>query len=143
MGKNRIAAVVLAAGRATRMGEQKLLLRLEGRTLIERVVDAVLQAPVDEVVVVLGHEAARVVAALGDRPVRKVFNERYAEGQSTSLLAGIKAAGGAAGAYLVVLGDQPFLTPELIDRLLERYRRTACAAVRPVFQGKPGHPVLI
>ena len=137
-----VSAIVLAAGRAVRMGAPKLLLPLGGQTIVEKVVDAALASKANEVIVVVGYRFQEVAAVLTKRPVRLVVNDDYAGGLSTSLKAGIRAANGRAGAFLFLLADQPFLVPELIDRLIETYRAASCLVARPVFKGRPGHPVL-
>lgn len=74
--------------------------------------------------------------------MRLVVNKDYAKGMSTSLKDGIRAAHRQATAYLFILADQPFLTPDLINRLIEAHRATSCLVARPVFKDRPGHPVL-
>src|SRR5439155_2780177 len=102
-----IAALVLAAGTSSRMGRQKLLLPMEGgRPLIRLSVERVVAAGLDDVVVVLGRDAEAVAAALAGLPARTVVNPDYAEGQSTSLRAGLAALGPATEAVVVALGDQ-------------------------------------
>lgn len=139
-----ISAIILAAGRGTRMGGGKLLLPLGDRTIIAKVADEVLASEVDEVIAVLGHRAGDVAAALGcTRSLRVVVNDDYRAGQSTSLIAGVRAVDPRATALIVVLGDQPLLTSGLIDRLIGIYRGSGYKVARPVFRGRPGHPVLM
>ncbi len=137
-----VAAIVLAAGRATRMGRQKVLFELQGRSLVQRAVDAALGSRAAETVVVVGHEAGAVMAALAGRPVTAVVNREYAEGMSTSLGAGVRAAGDC-DAVIVMLADQPFVTSALLDRLIERFEETGRAIVRPLAGGRPANPVLL
>ncbi len=138
-----VAAVVLAAGLSTRMGGQKCLLPVEARPMVQRVVDAALASAAAEVVVVLGHEAVLVRETLRGRPVAMVVNPRYAEGMSTSLQAGIQAVAGECEAALFLLGDQPFVTPELLDRLIARFAADRSSVVRPTVGGRPANPVLV
>lgn len=138
-----VAAVVLAAGRATRMGMQKVLLPLDARPLVCRVVDAAVASAAAPVVVVVGYEAERVRAAVAERPVTVVTNDRYAEGMSTSLKTGIAALDDGVPAALFLLGDQPFVTAALLDRLIERYVETRSPIVRPEVDGRPATPVLM
>ena len=132
----RIAAIVLAAGCATRMGSQKVLLEIGGRSLVQRVVDAALGSRAAETIVVVGHEAEAVRSQLTERAVTVVENPEYAQGMSTSLRAGVRAAEGCDGA-LVLLGDQPFVTSGLLDRLIEMFAETGSAVVRPVVATRP------
>jgi len=142
-GPSGVAAVVLAAGRASRMGVQKVLLPLEGRPLVCRVVDAAVGSAAAPTIVVVGCEAARVRDAVADRPVRVVENPRYAEGMSTSLQAGIAALDDGVRAALFLLGDQPFVTSGLLDRMIERHVETGAPIVRPMVDGHPTTPVLM
>ena len=138
-----VAAVVLAAGRGSRMGSQKLLLPVAGRPLVQWSVDAALASRVQETVVVVGHEAAAVAAALDDRPVRILTNEAFEAGMSTSLKTGIAAVRARCEAIVVLLADQPFVSAGLIDLLIERYSATGAPIVRPEVEGRQTHPVLL
>ena len=138
-----IAAVVLAAGMSSRMGRQKLLLPMEGgRLLIRLSVERVLAAGLDDVVIVLGRDAEAVAAALAGLPVRTVVNPRYAEGQSTSLRAGLDALPAGTEAAVVALGDQPLPDPGLIRRLVALFRQTGRPVVVPRYHDGRGNPVL-
>jgi molybdenum cofactor cytidylyltransferase len=138
-----IAAVVLAAGTSSRMGRQKLLLPMEGeRPLIRLSVERVLAGGLDDVVVVLGRDADTVMGALAGLPVRTVVNPRYADGQSTSLRAGLDALRPETEAALIALGDQPLPEPELIRRLVATHRETRQPIVVPHYRDGRGNPVL-
>jgi molybdenum cofactor cytidylyltransferase len=141
----RLAAVVLAAGRSTRMGgSNKLLADIEGAPLVRRVAEAALAANPAEIVVVTGHERENVEAALAGLPVRFVHNVRYADGISTSIKAGLGALGEGAQGALVCLGDMPGLAPELIQRLAAAFAPDKGKdIVIPVRGGRRGNPVLI
>jgi molybdenum cofactor cytidylyltransferase len=138
-----VAAIVLAAGLATRMGSQKLLLPLRGRPILAGAVDAALGSRADGTFVVVGHEAEAVAASLGDRPVTVVTNPDFGLGLSTSLQAGLRAAGEGVAAAILLLGDQPFVTSALLDRLIARFAETGSAIVRPSVGGRPINPVLM
>ncbi len=116
------AAVVLAAGSSTRMGENKLLLSLEGETVVSRAVRAAAAAALDPIIVVLGHEPERVRAALAGLRCRTVVNPDHANGKGTSLQLGIAevAASTAAGAAVVMLADMPFVTAAMLARVAAR-----------------------
>jgi len=86
-----VAGVVLAAGTSSRMGENKLLFRVEGETLVRRAVQTALSAGLEPVIVVLGHEAERAIAELSGLEIEPVFNDEYARGIHTSLKTGIAA----------------------------------------------------
>jgi molybdenum cofactor cytidylyltransferase len=139
----RVAAIVLAAGRATRMGEQKLLLPLAGRPIVGWVVDAALGSRASETFVVVGHEAERLGKALAGKRVTVVENALYEEGLSTSMQAGVRAVGERCDAVIFLLGDQPFVSSSLLDLLIDRFAETGRPVVRPVVDDQPGNPVLM
>ena len=138
-----VSAVVLAAGRATRMGGQKVLLPVAGHPMIQGVVEATQRSRAAETIVVVGSRSAQVRAALAPYPVRIIENADYELGMSTSLRAGLFAARPDCEAVLFVLGDQPFMTPAMIDELIARLAERGSLIVRPVVGGKPAHPVLM
>lgn len=139
---SRIAGVVLAAGISRRFGRPKQLARLGDRTMIERIVDIALASAVDEVAVVLGAHADDARTALGEREVRIVVNERYEEGQGTSLAAGIRALPGDVDAAVILLGDQPGVDPRVIDRVMTARRTSGASIVMAEYGLERGHPVL-
>jgi molybdenum cofactor cytidylyltransferase len=136
-----IAAVVLAAGLSRRMGRRKLLLEIAGKPLVRWAVEGV-RGHVDEVVVVTGPDDTAVRDALAGLPVRFATNPRPADGQGTSIAAGIAALPRDTDAALVVLGDQPWLPPEVVAAVLARFRPGDAAIVAPVYRGGQGNPVL-
>lgn len=115
-----IGIVVLAAGGSTRMGEPKQLLRYGGTTLLGRAVAVALGSRCRPVVVVLGSGAEAARAEVDPR-ARVVVNEAWEEGMGSSIRCGVSALGDAAAAAVVMLCDQPFVTSELIDRLVEAH----------------------
>jgi len=139
-----ISAVILAAGRANRLGVPKLLLKLGGVSLLRRALDIVLASEVDDVAVVLGRDAEglRPECPQGDPRVRVLENPRYWEGQSASLKAGISALSPEAEAALIMLADQPLVTPATIDALVDKYRQMGKPVVAPFYRGQRGNPVL-
>ncbi|HUF14224.1 MAG TPA: nucleotidyltransferase family protein [Longimicrobiales bacterium] len=137
----RVAAIVLGAGSGTRFGSTKQLALLDGRPLIRVAVESILGYDLDEVVVVLGHDADAIRPALERLPVRIVMNERFAEGLATSLAAGVAALEPGIGAALVVLGDQP-VPAGVVERLIARWRDDAGEIVAPAYRGTRGNPVL-
>jgi molybdenum cofactor cytidylyltransferase len=140
-----IAAVVLGAGRSSRMAPHNKLLVTDkaGKTMIARVVDNVLSSNARPILVVTGHMAENVEQALGGRPVRYVHAQDYAEGLSASLKAGIAAVPPECAAAVVCLGDMPLVNGRMIDRLLSMYDPDeGRLIVLPTFQGKQGNPML-
>jgi len=141
----RIAAVVLAAGRSTRMrGPNKLMADIDGAPLLRRVAEAVAGAGLAETVVVTGHEHAKIEAAIAGLPLRTVRNRKFAGGLSTSLRAGVAALGPAIDGALVCLGDMPDVDAALVARLVAAFAPDKGKdIVVPVRGGRRGNPVLI
>jgi molybdenum cofactor cytidylyltransferase len=138
-----VLGLILAAGRGERFGATKQLAELGGTPLLRHVVTAARAGGLQDIVVVLGHAAEEVIVAL-DLPTgtRVIVNDRFAEGQSTSLRAGLAAAPDEATAVIVLLGDQPEVRPDAIRALVEAYRSRPAPIVRAAYAGKPGHPIL-
>lgn len=141
-----VPAAILAAGRSSRMGRPKALLTLAPHeTFLSRAVRTLREGGADEVLLVVGHDAARLRAAVErDRlPVRIVENPRYGEGQLSSLLTAIELVDhpGVAG-LLVTLVDVPLVSAETVRAVIDTYRRSGAPIVRPARDGRHGHPVL-
>ncbi len=144
-GAPGFAAVMLAAGRSSRMGAgvNKLLEPVGDRAVVRRVAEAALASGADPLIVVTGHDRDKVEAALAGLPVRFVANGDYASGMASSLKAGIGAVPAEAAGAVVMLGDMPFVTAELIDRLIAAFApQQGHDIVVPTFGGRRGHPVL-
>jgi molybdenum cofactor cytidylyltransferase len=140
----KVAVIVLAAGASRRLGRPKQLLPLGGEPLIRHTVRNALAARASEVVVVLGNQADAIEQAIGPLGQRVVFNPDFADGQSTSMVAGIRALPADTDAAMIVLGDQPTVSPALLDALIDQYERANAAIVQPRYQGGiPGNPVLL
>jgi molybdenum cofactor cytidylyltransferase len=142
MTANRIAAVILAAGASSRMGRPKQLLDWGGRPLARAAAEPALAARLAPIVAVVGAARAEVEAALADLPLQVVANPDYAAGQSTSLRAGIAALDPDADAVVVLLGDQPFVTAAIVERLVAEWHASQASIVAPVYAGQRGNPVL-
>jgi molybdenum cofactor cytidylyltransferase len=139
----RVGAVVLAAGLSRRMGENKLLLELEGVPLVARAADAAQASRARPVVVVTGHDAARVRAALGGRAVAFAHNPDYAAGLSSSLRTGLAALGAEVDGAVVCLADMPWVRGVHIDALLDAFAASGSRAICvPSYEGQRGNPVL-
>jgi molybdenum cofactor cytidylyltransferase len=140
----RIAAVVLAAGRSTRMGgPNKLLAEIRGRPLVRIVVEEALASHAKPVIVVVGHERGEVEKALGALPVQIVHNPDFAQGLGTSLKAGIVAVPADADGAIVCLADMPQVDASLLNRLIAAFDPDRGALiVMPTVEGRRGNPVL-
>lgn len=137
-----IPIIVLAAGQSKRFGRNKLLEKVNGCTLIEKVVRSALSSRADEVIVVLGFEAQKVMDALKNLNCRFVINEEYYLGQSSSVKAGVKAVAEYAKAVLILPGDMPLITHKSINMVIEEYHKSRNPIVVASYMGRLGHPIL-
>lgn len=124
-----VAGIVLAAGSSRRMGRDKLYLELGGEPLLLGAVRRALKAGLDPLTVVTGPDHERACRALCGVPVALVPNPAHAQGQNTSLRAGIESLPASAGAALVILADMPFVSSEMLQQVADRYRRERPALV--------------
>jgi len=140
----RVAGLVLAAGRSTRMGgPNKLLAEVAGRALVRIAVEETLASRARPVIVVTGHQRERVEAVLSGLPVTFVHNPDFADGLSTSLKTGIAAVPADVGGAVVCLGDMPQVEASLIDRLITAFDpEHGALVVVPTIDGKRGNPVV-
>ena len=148
--RQRVAVVVLAAGESRRFGALKQLAPWGEGTLLTHAVEVALASQADRVVVVLGCQAEACRAALvhrglverGGARLELVVNSRWAEGQSTSVRAGLAALSARCGAAVFHLADQPAVTPAVLDALIARHAATRAPVVWPAYEGRRGNPVL-
>lgn len=137
----RVAAVVLAAGKSSRMGRNKLLLEVGGRTILDRILDAMKASAVDEVFVVLGHDPGSIRPIAEAHGVSTVLNPEHEKGMTSSFQAGLREV--TADAAFLVLGDQLGLEPALLDEMEElMVADPGALIISPVHDGRRGHPVL-
>jgi molybdenum cofactor cytidylyltransferase len=138
-----VAAIILAAGRSSRMGSHKLLLPFKGRPLVNWVLAAASMSQADPVIVVLGHEAEKVGAAMrAERRFLAIHNPWYAEGMSTSLKIGLAATPKEVEGALILLGDQPLITAAIINIMIDASAAAPDAIIAASYQGRRGNPVL-
>ena len=136
-----ISAVILAAGQSRRMGLPKQLLVYRGKPILRVVVENTIKAPVDEIIVVLGNGAGPAARALEGLEVKLTLNRSYAQGQSTSVRAGLELVDRQATGVLFVLGDQPLVQVETIRLLVDSFMGRGGIAA-PFFNGVRGNPIL-
>lgn len=136
-----VSAILLAAGDGSRFGGGKLLAEFGGRPLVRSALDALAEAPVEETVVVIGAQAAEMRRTCQPYDVRIVENADWVRGQSTSVLAGLRALGEESEAAVVLLGDQPLVAAEAVGRLVAAYEEGAKVAVA-TYGGRRRNPVL-
>jgi molybdenum cofactor cytidylyltransferase len=142
-----IVAIVLAAGESSRMGQPKALLPIEGIRFIEKIVNSLESTRVGKIVVVLGHNADEMRLKIADLPVELVINRDYKQGQLSSLLAAIRSVVSSGYAndvdgVLVHLVDHPYISPALVNLMIERFYRSEKLIVVPRYRERRGHPVI-
>jgi molybdenum cofactor cytidylyltransferase len=146
-----IAAIVLAAGSSSRMGggRHKLLLPLGEQPVIRHVLDTIQQSQARPIIVVIGHQADNVRAALTyssvDSDISLIENPAYLQGMSTSIHVGLRALmrdEQTIRGALIMLGDQPLMTARVIDMLIEAHAATGKRIIAPLYAGQRGNPVL-
>ena len=138
---NGVSAVLLAAGAGSRFGGGKLLAPFFGKTLIGATLDGLRDAPVDEIIVVVGEQAEELRGVCEPYGMRVVENPDWEEGMSTSVRAGLEALGQEAQAAVFLLADQPLVGAEAIARLVAAYEEGAAVSVA-TYEGGPRNPVL-
>jgi molybdenum cofactor cytidylyltransferase len=145
-GGSVIAAIVLAAGRGARFSAErnKLLAELAGRPLLRHAVESALASRAKRTIVVTGHDRAEVEAVLSDLPVEIAYNSDFNSGMASSLCAGLSRLKSEAGA-LVLLGDMPHVSPDLLNELIAAFENAPqlCVAAVPVYRGRRGNPALL
>ena len=140
---SRVAAVILAAGMASRMGGAKQLLRLGEHTVLEHVLENVRTSGVGDLVLVLGHAAETIRKSIDAKNLNIVVNDAYREGMGSSLQTGVSALPAEIDAAFIVLADQPFVQPSTLRLLMDRYRESNAQIVIPMYEGFRGNPVLL
>jgi molybdenum cofactor cytidylyltransferase len=141
--RGTISLIVLAAGRSTRFGSNKLLYKLNDETMIERVVKNCTESKADEVVVVVGFEADKIRQVLKGLCCRIVLNSTFETGQSSSVVIGVKSVKDHAKAVMILPGDMAFVEVQHINKVIEEYNSTGAALVVASHMGRMGHPILV
>lgn len=139
----KTAAVVLAAGKSERMGNNKLTQIMNDRSLIDHVLDALEHTKINQIIVVLGNKPDEIRSILEHRSgrIEIVINEEFEQGMTSSFKAGLRRAK-MADAVFLVLGDQLILHPTCIDQAIELMAEAKPLIVSPIYKGKKGHPLL-
>jgi molybdenum cofactor cytidylyltransferase len=138
-----ISGLVLGAGASTRLGQPKQLLPFRGTTLLDWIVGQARRAPaLDEIVVVLGRAADEIRQRVDFGDAKVIDNPVFGEGCASSYRAGIGAIDAKSDAIMILLGDQPGITVEIIDRVAEVFRQDRPQIVLASYRGRKGHPML-
>ena len=137
-----LAAVILAAGGSTRLGQPKQLLKWRGEALVRHAAISALQAGLQPVILVTGAFADQVQSAVTDLPLVVAYNRDWAEGQSTSLKTGLQNVNKNTGGVIFLLSDQPQTPVTLLESLMDRHGETLAPIIAPLVDGQRGNPVL-
>lgn len=141
-----VAGIILAAGMSSRFKGNKLLARLNGKPLICRVAEAALASRLDRIVAVLGHDSDRVRTILGehieDPRLEFLTITDFQEGQSRSVVSGLKHLGGDYAGTMYLMGDQPLIDPAIIDDVIATFETSDKDICYPSFNGKRRNPVI-
>ena len=138
-----IWAIILAAGESKRMGFPKMLITFNGKTMIENVISNITGSDVDNTLVVLGAHSEAITDVIRKSGVKYCFNDIYKEGMLSSVQCGFRNLPSDIEAVLIFQGDQPFITPRVINTVIDAYRLSGKGIVIPVHEEKRGHPLLI
>ena len=145
MSKHPTAGIILAAGTSSRFNGLKALATIGNRTILSMVVDAALASTLDRIVLVLGHESDTIIETLGSllehQKLETIVNPDYREGMSASLKFGLNAAMDRYPSIMILLGDQPLIGAQTINRMIEAFRTSAEPICQAVNEGRKGHPV--
>ena len=137
-----ISAILLAAGQSKRMGELKQLMPFGQSTIVEQAIDNLLGSAVNEVIVVVGYKAEDVIKAIARKSIKLAINPDYEHGMSTSIIAGLNVVHSRVQGVMLALGDQPLVTSQTINRLIEEFRNHDKGIAIPTYQGRRGHPII-
>lgn len=135
-----ITGIVLASGFSRRMNRNKLALTIEGIPMIERVIVAGVNSNLDEMLIIYRDPSVKTIA--DQHKIKSVHNNNAIAGQSESIKLGIRNSDGQSEAYLFLMGDQPFITSEIINQIIQAYANNKKSIVVPLYDGKKGSPVL-
>jgi molybdenum cofactor cytidylyltransferase len=136
-------AIILAAGSSSRMGTQKMIMPYGNSTILETVIDNVLNSKVDNTLVVLGADQEKIRAAIEGKPVQISYNRDHKNGMLSSVICGIRSLPADAGTALIFLGDQPEIPPGIINAVIDAYNEELKGIVIPVHNYRRGHPLLV
>ena len=143
VGHKKVAGIILAAGESTRMGKPKQLLDFKGKPLLQWAIDSALESRLEKIVLVLGHEHARIMATLDCSQISVILNSDYRQGQSTSLIIGLEQLKDEYDGIIFILGDQPLVKAATLNQLLAAYEENHALITTPTYHGEPGNPVLM
>lgn len=141
--KAEIQVIILAAGESKRMGRMKMLLPFRGVAMLEKVIENVHDAGLENITVVLGFKKEELIGLVEKKCVNYCVNNYYSEGMLSSVICGVKNISNDYRYLMVFQGDQPLITPGTIGRLITEAGKTSKGLLIPVHEGKRGHPLMV
>ena len=142
MKQSSIPGIILAAGRSQRMGKNKLLLPFRGKAILQHVIDATQQSSLSPLILVLGDNADHVQSQLNTKNILVIKNCNFSSGYGSSLQAGLNALDNPCKGAMFVLGDQPIVTTETIEKLIMAFQKEPERWIAPSWNGQRGNPVI-
>jgi molybdenum cofactor cytidylyltransferase len=140
---DKIWAIVLAAGKSTRMKQQKLLMPFYGQTIVETIIQKISPVLKSNIVVVLGSHYNEIKQKISNLQVESCFNKNFETGMLSSVICGFNALPDDTEAVMVFLGDQPQISTDVIQKVAKAWKQSDIGIIIPTFNGRRGHPVLI
>lgn len=140
---NKTAALILAAGYSSRMGDFKPLMKINGQTVIERAVSCFRNAGISDITVVVGYRASEIIPLLDIPGVNCTVNENYKDGMFTSVIAGLKNISDQADGFFLLPGDMPMVKSRSVKIIVDEYKKSGTGIIYPCFLGERGHPPFI
>lgn len=145
--KVKLGAILLAAGKSSRMETNKIILPWEGLTIGEKIITSVSKAGIKEIVFVVGHDYNVIMDVLGPvikkLKIKVVYNQHYERGMLSSIQEGVKKLDDNLSGFFIILGDQPFIDQSWLITLRNSFNPIGKSIVIPVFEEKRGHPILL
>ncbi len=138
-----IVAIILAAGESKRMGYPKMLLPLNGKTMLGNVIGNIEGSDINNIIVVLGAEKTAILDVVSKTSAKSCYNDNYKDGMLSSVKCGFRNIPSDSDAVLVFQGDQPLILPNVINEVIDAHRSSDKGIVIPVYRNKRGHPLLI
>lgn len=138
-----IVGIILSAGESTRMGTLKQLLPWGEKNILQQVLDNTSASRLEEILLILGYRAENITERINlSSKTHILINHEYKKGMSSSVKCGIENAPADAEAFMLLLGDQPFISVNIIDKLISYYHTVRHGIIIPVYDGRRGHPVI-
>ena len=137
-----VNAIILAAGESKRMGKLKPLLKFKDKTFLDQIISVLKLSDVDRITVVLGAKAETIKESIALSGTSVVVNKNYQRGQLSSLIVGIEDIPEETEAILVCLVDSPFITKEVVNQIISKFKEASNPIIVPVFNNERGHPTL-